>query len=109
MCDLVARDLAIDDALCNTFEVDASGNHTGRAGGPLCYGAGKLTLAEQYAGRNGESLAGSAFYTDSYSDLPTLAAVGRPVAVNPDLRLRGAALRRGWPVVDWGRGRSLPT
>ncbi len=48
------------------------------------------------------ALSACAFYTDSYSDLPVMEVVGRPVAVHPDHRLRREALRRGWPVVDWG-------
>ncbi|HYO51846.1 hypothetical protein [Archangium sp.] len=43
-----------------------------------------------------------AFYTESYSDLPVMEVVGRPMDVHPDRRLRREALRRGWPVVDWG-------
>ena len=50
----------------------------------------------------GVPLAACSFYTDSYSDLPVMEVVGRPVAVHPDHRLRREALRRGWPVVDWG-------
>ncbi|MEL7370849.1 MAG: HAD-IB family hydrolase, partial [Myxococcota bacterium] len=41
--------------------------------------------------------------TDSMSDLPMMEAVGHPVAVNPDPRLRRTAKDRGWPIVDWGR------
>jgi phosphoserine phosphatase len=32
-----------------------------------------------------------------------LEQVGRPVAVNPDPRLRRVARRRKWAIVDWGR------
>ena len=45
------------------------------------------------------------FYSDSYTDLPMLEAVGYPRVVNPDLRLRRLARRRGWPVLDWIPGR----
>ena len=43
-------------------------------------------------------LAASYFYTDSISDLPLVERVGHPVAVNPDLRLRRLARKRGWPL-----------
>ena len=36
------------------------------------------------------------------ASLPVLEAVGRPVAVHPDPRLRREALRRGWPIERWG-------
>ena len=104
LSELVARDLSLDAVLCNRFEVDAQGLHTGRALGGLCFGSGKLVHAEGYLRELGAGahLQQCTFYTDSYSDLPVLAAVGSPVAVNPDPRLRREALRRGWPVVDWG-------
>ena len=104
LSELVARELGLDAVLCNRFEVDEEGLHTGRPLGALCFGAGKLAHAEQYLRELGGDvrLADCTFYTDSYSDLPVMAAVGRPVAVNPDPRLRREALRRGWPVVDWG-------
>lgn len=99
----VARELGLDEVLCNRFEVDAHGLHTGRSLGDVCFGAGKLRLAEASARARQIPLAECVFYTDSYSDLPVLEAVGRPVAVNPDRRLRKRARRSGWPVVDWGR------
>jgi phosphoserine phosphatase len=45
----------------------------------------------------------AAFYTDSITDLPLLEAVGQPIVVNPDARLRRVAKRRGWPIEDWMR------
>jgi HAD superfamily hydrolase (TIGR01490 family) len=102
LSELVARDLRLDAILCNRFEVDAEGLHTGKPLGVVCFGEGKRTCAEGYAREVGASLAACAFYTDSYSDLPVMEVVGRPVAVHPDQRLRREALRRGWPVVDWG-------
>ena len=46
-------------------------------------------------------LEASCFYTDSYNDLPMLERVGRPVAVNPDMRLGRHARRRGWAIESW--------
>lgn len=102
LSELVARDLRLDAILCNRFEVDAQGRHTGRPAGEVCFGPGKRIHAEGYAREVGVPLSACAFYTDSYSDLPVLEVVGRPVAVHPDHRLRREAVRRGWPVVDWG-------
>ena len=50
---------------------------------------------------SGVDLSRCTFYTDSMSDLPVLEAVGRPVAVHPDPRLRREASRRGWEIADW--------
>jgi len=106
LAELVAGDLGLDDILCNRFEVDRSGRHTGRPVGSFCYGKGKLHHASAYVEQRGGELSESTFYTDSYSDLPVLEAVGQPVAVNPDRRLWREALRRRWKVVDWGQPRS---
>lgn len=106
LADAVGRDLQLDDVLCNRFEVDEQGFYTGRCVGELCYGVGKLRHAESYAERHGFELAACAFYTDSFADLPVMEAVGRPVAVNPDQRLRRVAVARGWQIVDWGTPRA---
>jgi HAD superfamily hydrolase (TIGR01490 family) len=110
LSELVSRDLRLDAILCNRFEVDEQGLHTGRPLGAVCFGPGKRTHAEGYAREAGVALSACSFYTDSYSDLPVMEVVGRPVAVHPDYRLRREALRRGWPVVDWGvPGPSAPS
>ena len=106
LSELVAAELGFDDVLCNRFEVDEAGAHTGRPVGSLCFGAGKLEYAEVYARDRGVSLADCWFYTDSYSDLPVLERIGHPVVVNPDPRLKREAERRGWPVEWWGEALS---
>ena len=98
----VARDLELDGFLCNRMEVDLRGLLTGRTVGPICFGPGKLTHARDEARAQGVELGRCSFYTDSFSDVATLEAVGRPVAVNPDPRLRRRAIKRGWEIVDWG-------
>ncbi|MEO1336693.1 MAG: haloacid dehalogenase-like hydrolase, partial [Myxococcota bacterium] len=70
---------------------------------PMCFGRGKLELGRAYLESHDERLNDATFYTDSMSDLPMMEAVGHPVAVNPDPRLRRTAKDRGWPIVDWGR------
>lgn len=102
LAELVAEELGFDGVLCNRFEVDDLGRHTGRTVDGLCYGAGKLTFAQAEATRRNTPLTSCVFYTDSYSDLPVLLKVGRPVVVNPDLRLQRHAARSGWEIVDWG-------
>lgn len=97
-----AEQLGLDDVLCSRFELGPDGRFTGLPAGPLCFGEGKRLLAAEYAESKGVPMAETAFYTDSALDLPALRSVGRPVAVNPDPRLRREAKRLGWPVVDWG-------
>lgn len=101
MSELVCRELGLDDYVCNRLEVDHTGCYTGQACEPLCFGAGKVALAQRYAAAMGGSLGAATFYTDSHSDLPMLESVGYPVAVHPDPRLRRLARQRRWPTVDW--------
>jgi HAD superfamily hydrolase (TIGR01490 family) len=96
----LARLLGIPHVLCTRLEVE-DGVFTGRMIEPVCYGAGKVTLAEEFAREHDVDLAESWFYSDSYSDLPMLARVGHPVAVNPDPRLSRHARRMGWPTYSW--------
>jgi HAD superfamily hydrolase (TIGR01490 family) len=75
----------------------AGGCFTGRLEGPFCHGRGKL--ARLWVELGTADLSQATAYSDSASDLPMLKAAGRPVAVNPDRRLRRAAVAAGWPVV----------
>lgn len=95
-----ASHFGIQHVLANRFIVE-NGLFTGEMVSPLCYGEGKVYHAEQLAEQLGESLSNSVFYTDSYSDLPMLLAVGNPVAVHPDNRLFRRARKEGWPIVKW--------
>ena len=102
MSELAQQELKLDAILCNTMAVDEEGLHTGKIAGRVCFAAGKLVHASGEAAAHGVELRDCAFYTDSYSDLSVLEVVGRPVAVNPDPRLRRHAMRAGWRITDWG-------
>jgi HAD superfamily hydrolase (TIGR01490 family) len=104
----VVAELRLDGYVCNRLVVDADGRFTGTAVEPLCFGAGKVTLAERYLRSVGATLADTIFYSDSHSDLPMLEAAGRAVVVHPDPRLRRVARQRGWETVDWGRPGRTP-
>lgn len=94
--DQLAAELGLDGALGSRAEVEG-GRYTGRLERRLL-GTGKADALAELAEVEGLDLAGSSAYSDSYSDLPFLEAVGRPVAVNPDRALRRIAGERGWPV-----------
>lgn len=102
LADAAREQFGLDDVLCTRYSV-SDGLFTGTVQPPVCYGAGKVLYAEAFARERGIDLDGSAFYTDSLTDLPMLLRVGEPYAVNPDPRLRFVARRRGWPVLDWRR------
>lgn len=93
----LAADLGFDGAVGSTCEV-VDGVYTGRSL-LAAHGEGKALLLRQLAEVERLDLARSSAYSDSYSDVPFLEAVGRPVAANPDRRLRRIAEERGWPVL----------
>lgn len=68
---------------------------------PFSFMEGKLEMAREFCCARGADLADCYFYSDSASDLPLLEAVGHPVMVNPQLKLRRAARGRGWPVLKF--------
>lgn len=98
---IAAETWGLDDYLANHLSTDDRGRLTGSFERPLCYGPGKVKRAERWAAERGIDLSRSFFYTDSYSDLPMLERVGEPRVVSPDPRLRRAARRRGWTILDW--------
>ena len=64
-------------------------------------GINKMRALRHYAQAVGIDLANSFAYGDSINDAPVLAAVGRPVAINPDRRLGQIARARNWDVRRW--------
>jgi HAD superfamily hydrolase (TIGR01490 family) len=95
----LARHLGVDDFIANTLEFQ-NGYATGQLGKPFVAGATKAQIMRDYAQANGIDLGRSWAYSDSYSDYPMLAVVGRPTAVNPDFRLRRVARSYDWPILD---------
>jgi len=95
----LARYLSIDDWITNRLEF-VDGFATGRLLPPVMVNSTKAAWIRTYAEKEGLSLHDSYCYTDSISDLPMLSVVGHPAAVNPDFRLRSAALQNNWPVLD---------
>ena len=92
----VAEHLAIEYR-CTELATE-NGALTGGVIGEPCYGEGKLIWGRRLAEQRGLTLADCAFYTDSASDLPLMEAVGRPIAVNPDAKLRARANAQHWPI-----------
>lgn len=84
----------------------ADGRYTGEMEF-YAYGEGKALRIRQLAAERGYCLADCFAYSDSFTDLPMLEAVGHPHVVNPDRQLRRVALARGWPVLAFA-GRVRP-
>ncbi len=98
----LAQHVGAADAIA-THLVERDGVLTGAIDGPPIAHERKGELVREYAAKHGIVLAQSFAYTDSHGDLSMLECVGRPVAVNPDARLRALAGARGWRVEDWKR------
>lgn len=99
LCAPLAEELGVEHVLCTRLEAE-DGVLTGALERPICYGAGKVVLAERWAEAHDVSLARSFFYTDSYTDLPMLKRVGTRVAVAPDPRLRRWARQEGVKILN---------
>jgi HAD superfamily hydrolase (TIGR01490 family) len=93
-------DLA-DDVLCASLKQE-DGVYTGEISGPPVAGDARARMLASFARKQGIDLSKSYAYADAISDLPMLEAVGRPVAVNPDLRLAAAAKGKDWEIRRWG-------
>jgi putative phosphoserine phosphatase/1-acylglycerol-3-phosphate O-acyltransferase len=92
-----ARDLGITDIKCSAYEIE-DGVFTGDIIRPLCFGEGKVVAAEELAAEYGLDLDQSFFYSDSDDDIELLERVGKPRPLNPNMKLKGIADERGWPV-----------
>jgi putative phosphoserine phosphatase / 1-acylglycerol-3-phosphate O-acyltransferase len=86
------------DAVVATRYAEHEGIYTGELDGGFVWGPGKLAAVKLWASTHAVDLASSSAYSDSVFDAPMLGAVGHPVAVNPDARLRVLATARRWPV-----------
>lgn len=94
----LARALGITEYASNRLAI-SRGRATGRLVEPVMAGTEKVSWCASYAAARGIELADCWGYADSFYDLPFLAAMGHPVAVNPDRRLSSTAMSRQWPVV----------
>jgi HAD superfamily hydrolase (TIGR01490 family) len=95
----LARYLGADELIANKMQF-VGGKATGKVIPPIIEGANKANAIRDYCVREGLSLAHSHGYSDSASDYAMLAIVGRPTAVNPDMRLRSLARAYNWPILD---------
>ena len=95
----LAKYLEADDLIANKMQY-VGGIATGKVIPPIIEGANKANAVREYCVREGLALDKSFAYSDSGSDYAMLAVVGRPTAVNPDIRLRALARAYQWPILD---------
>jgi putative phosphoserine phosphatase/1-acylglycerol-3-phosphate O-acyltransferase len=94
----LAEVLGIDAVVATRYRVGDDGRYDGTIDGDFVWGAAKLSAVRAWCDERGLDLASSWAYSDSWYDLPLLAAAGHPVVVNPDPRLALVAVVRRWPV-----------
>ncbi|MGQ0433241.1 MAG: HAD family hydrolase [Microthrixaceae bacterium] len=93
----IAQLIGVDEAIATRAELDADGRYSGRTE-RYVYAQEKVAAITEVAIRDGLDLDHCWAYSDSATDIPMLAAVGHPVAVNPDRELAKEAKERGWLV-----------
>ena len=98
----IARAFGVDELIAVQLERDAQGWITGEIAGVPSMREGKVVRMTHWLAGRGLDWADvdATFYSDSLNDLPLLERVDRPVATNPDARLRTIALERGWRILD---------
>lgn len=91
----LGRHLGVDATIASRAEVDEEDRYTG-AMAFSAFGPYKAEAIRELAEQRGIDLERSFAYSDSYTDVPMLEAVGHPVAVNADRVLASLARDRGW-------------
>lgn len=95
----IVRALRVDDLICSETEI-VGRTYTGKLVDEPCMGQGKVHKLERWMKENNESLEGACFYSDSHNDLPLLNLVAKPIAVDPDDKLRAIAIEKEWPIIS---------
>lgn len=104
IAEIIARRLGLTGAM-GTVAEHVDGVYTGKLVGEMLHGPAKAVAVKALAERESLDLLACSAYSDSYNDLPMLALVGDPCAVNPDARLRAHAREQGWRIRDYRTGR----
>jgi HAD superfamily hydrolase (TIGR01490 family) len=100
ICREISKKLEMDDFVCSDLEI-VNGRLTGHPVGKLCFGPEKVVRLKSYCEKHNSNPSDAWYYGDSISDLQVLSAVGNPVCVNPDRRLKKEAERRNWNIRRW--------
>ncbi len=98
----VAREFGIPHLIA-TIPACEQGQFNGLPRGTPSFQGGKITRVEDWLESQGlwwGSFEQSWFYSDSHNDLPLLERVSKPVAVDPDDKLRQVAETKGWEIIS---------
>ncbi|PWT72539.1 MAG: HAD-IB family hydrolase [Proteobacteria bacterium] len=98
----IAREFGIEHLVATEPEI-VNGEFTGRVQGVPAFQEGKVDRVEEWLAEHGltwSSFSETWFYSDSLNDLPLLAKVTHPVAVDPDETLKEAAIENDWMIIS---------
>jgi HAD superfamily hydrolase (TIGR01490 family) len=95
----IVQRFGVENLICSEPEI-LTGRYTGNFVGEPCFGEGKVIKIEEWLAANSLDLNSSWFYSDSHNDLPLLRKVTRPIAVDPDEKLKIAAQENGWQIIS---------
>ncbi|HUX83171.1 MAG TPA: HAD family hydrolase [Halothiobacillus sp.] len=87
------------DHLLATKPAEADDRYTGEYVGIPTFQEGKQIVLDQWLKDRQFTPSKTWFYSDSRNDIPLLAAVDHPVAVDPDTVLRSHAEAEGWSII----------
>lgn len=104
----LAEALGFDAVIATRYE-EHDGRYTGRLTGGFVWGWGKRRAVAKWAAEHKIDLSASHAYSDSFYDVPLLAAVGHPHPLNADPRLALVAAARRWPLEYWDRPPGVPS
>lgn len=99
LLEVLAADLGLARVYGTTLALGRAGRYSGEVECNMALGGSKAKVMEGLAQEL--DLAGSFAFGDTGQDLPVLAAVGHPVAVNPEGELRAVAASRSWPSLTY--------
>ena len=92
----LAEHFGVSGVIATKAEI-VDGKYTGQLQ-RYAYAEGKADAIRELAEQRGLDLSASYAYSDSFTDMPMLEAVGNRVAVNADRELRREAEKRGWQI-----------
>ena len=99
--EVAARGITARILVCATRLEEENGKWTGRILGEAMFGEVKARATKRLAEKMQLDLERCYAYGDRLTDRWLMAAVGRPVAVNPTKDLASLARSRAWPILNW--------
>jgi HAD superfamily hydrolase (TIGR01490 family) len=99
ICKHFGERIKADGMICSRME-SINGILTGKPDGKFCFDEEKKIRLVKYCEEHNSNPSSAWYYADSIADLQALEAVGNPVCVHPDRRLRKNAVSKGWRILE---------